>query len=322
MTRTRLPAHSPPRSLSVSIVRSVFAALLAALPVVIVDGASAQPPPLPVPATPTPMSDGVVATAQQSIGMMTIGNKEALGWIGGDGVVLASDEITTGVGRTASFVLANSDEVNSCYVADVNRGIHLAAFRCGGVEGEPLDIDPRYPATSTPVAAIVLASRADDKPVLGWVGGSVSTNDIEFMGVTRPRFSFTTATSTTTSAMTPDNAVGAVVVNGEGKVISTVMALPESGTDPLGATAKELGRLVSTALSLPPSFGAAAVISVGRRAIIPSGIGLIVGLIWGYFRRDGSLLVKVLGLSTLGLIGAVAVSLAAVLIVGPETLVS
>jgi hypothetical protein len=153
----------------------------------------------------------------------------------------------------------------------------------------------------------------------------VTANDLAFMGANRLQFSMWVNRSEQPAArpgiLDSENSTGAPVLDAEGRVISTILTAPEAGGQPIGTTPSELAKGVKKAAPLPATISSAAVLTVARRALIPAAVGLVLGLVWAMITRNGNILAKTLGLTALGLVGAIAYTLFTLLVVGPQTLI-
>ncbi|MEI2650691.1 MAG: hypothetical protein V9G12_00670 [Microthrixaceae bacterium] len=266
-----------------------------------------------------------LAAAQQSIGVVRIGERErsSTGWIAADGLVVTSDIIASEPGEAVTFTTGSAEPV-ACYTAVVERALHLAYLRCAELEGVALRVATGYPAPGVGVT-VALATPAGDAFGVTTEAGAVTANDIAFMGANRLQFSMWVNRSEQPAArpgiLDSENSTGAPVLDAEGRVISTILTSPDAGGQPIGTTPSELAKGVKKAAPLPATISSAAVLTVARRALIPAAVGLVLGLIWAMIARNGNILAKTLGLTALGLVGAVAYTLFTLLVVGPQTLI-
>lgn len=293
-----------------TVVRALAAAMLMALPLASPAPAAAQAPP----GTPSLPAEGVggepIVAARASIGTVKFNNKRsAPAWIAGPGIVVTAAASTRSIGASATFTAVGSERSSSCYVAVIEPPLGVAVLRCVSLATTGLAIDLRYPATGTPV---FLASGLLSEQ------GVVLRNDVDFMGGNHLQFSFDPATN---GLAVRDSLMARPVLTGEGKVVSTLLIAPEDGGPTLGSTPKDLSRAVSRAVELPDSFAEAAIMSVASRALIPGVAGLVLGIAWGAFTRNGTMLWKTVGLGAVGVLGAVAYSMLTLLAIGPETLI-
>lgn len=300
---------------------TIAASCLAAVPMVVpAPAAGAQTPPVAAPPV------DAVARVQQSVGVVRIrdGERTSTGWIAGDGLVVTSDVIADQPGKAVSFA-SGADEPVSCYAALVEPQRHLAFLRCAELEGAALDVATGYPEPGAPVTVAIASLTSGRQVQVTTEVGTVTANDFEFMNANRLQFStWVDASGELTSQrgiLTTGNSTGAPVLDGAGHVVSTILAAPDAGGQPIGTVPSELAKSIKQAEPLPATFSAAAVLTVARRSLIPAVVGLVIGLIWGAFARNGSLLAKTLGLTAVGLVGAVAYTLFTLLVVGPETLI-
>ena len=314
----------PTRPTLAILARAAAVACIAAIPLAVpAADSAAQPPPSSV-----GIDDAVAATSGASIGAAVIDQESGTAWIAGDGVVVTSSTVATEVGTSGFVMLAGSTEEHKCYVARIVDKLRIAVLRCDGLGGTALDVATAYPAPGTPVFA--LAARydksANDKRggvTLRTEGGTITANDFEFMGTTRPQFSIAAGGERlpATGILDDSDAVGVPIIGADGKVLSTVLTTPIDGGLPIGTTPSELSKQLHDAENLPATFNAAAVLTASRRAIIPVAVGFVLGLIWAAIKRNGSLLVSTLGLATLGLLGSIAYTAFTLLVVGPQTLI-
>jgi len=265
--------------------------------------------------------DAAVGTALASVGTATTDDGTAAAWVAADGVVVTSDLIADTVGASATFALFGSEDTVTCYLAVHRPEAHLAVLRCGDLSGDELVVAPKYPSPGTAVFNLRLDN--DDNPSVQ--GGQIIANNVEFMGSRRLQFSFLVAArddSSSGSTRAADAAVGTPVFNGEGQVVSMLLIAPEAGGAPLGLSPTQISDAVNEALPLPDSFRAAALRMVAKRSLIPGGIGLVAGLVWGLWRRTGSVTRRAAGLMAAGVMAAIAYSVFTLVVVGPQSLLS
>lgn len=266
-----------------------------------------------------------LAAAQQSIGVVRVGERErsSTGWIAADGLVVTSDIIASEPGEAVTFTTGSAEPV-ACYTAVVERALHLAYLRCAELEGVALRVATGYPAPGVGVT-VALATPAGDAFGVTTEAGAVTANDLAFMGANRLQFSMWVNRSEQPAArpgiLDSENSTGAPVLDAEGRVISTILTSPDAGGQPIGTTPSELAKGVKKAAPLPATISSAAVLTVARRALIPAAVGLVLGLVWAMITRNGNILAKTLGLTALGLVGAIAYTLFTLLVVGPQTLI-
>lgn len=265
--------------------------------------------------TPTPTGD-----VRDGLGVVRVTEKRAsIGWVAGPGVVITPDEFANQVGRSVLFIRHGTDAQSSCYVADRFEHIRLAALRCQSLAGPVIPITIAFPATGTPSSAAFLSIPAAGQIEL--VTGQIVDNDVRFMGKSRLQFSIPVAKDRG-QAITTRNVGGLPVINAEGQAISTLIVAPDEGGPPLGTNPGELRRIVADTARLPAAFPTAAIVSIARRAAIPTAVGAIAGLVWGLLSRNNTLLKKTLGLALVGVLSAVAYSVFMMLVIGPETLIA
>lgn len=254
------------------------------------------------------------APAMTGLGVAKFRKHTSLGWVAADGVVVTTDELGAAVGTTVTFTPDGTQRKVSCYVAAVRKPVHLQLLRCDGKLGTPIGIEPNYPAPGQPmfVASLAGATKIEMAPTV------VVANDVRFMGSNRIQFSI--------EAPPRDDGAnisrGAPVFNDQGKVASVLFVAPEDGGQPLGLRPSTISDEVEEVASLPASFGSAAVLAGARRAIAPTVIGLVGGLLWGLSSRNGTLLLKTVGLGFAGAVGGVLYTLFLAFAIGSDTLLS
>lgn len=278
--------------------------------------ASAQAPPQAV-----GIGDDVVNGVRPSLGIVAVGEDDrSVGWVAAKGVVVTSDVVAKEVGTSVTFTPLDSKAEVTCYVGDHDDGTRLSVLRCGQLDAPPLKIESRYPSPGTPVFVATLAAGT-----VGVEGGLIIANDVRFMGEKRLRLSFVadgeSGRAPSDGVLTYDDLPGSPVIDGSGSVVSTTFVSPVEGGQPLGVTPAELTRSVEKVLPLPASFASAAVITGGKRAIIPAAIGLVAGIIWGLLARNHTVVLKAIGLSAVGVIAVAGYSILTMLVVGPQALI-
>jgi hypothetical protein len=307
--------------------RMLVAAMLAAFGAELVAGgvpAGAQGIPTPPEAVGIPATNA--AAAQQSFGLVTGRSKTSLGWIAATGVVMTSDYAVDEVGTSATFTRPGTDRDYGCYVAVAKPQVHMSVLRCSGLSGTVLGVATQFPAPGTPVYVPALTNTAVDnidENAFVFEGGQLVDNNVSFMEATRLRFSYGVRKGSTRGGiLNATSAAGTPVLNAENKVVSVLFTFPEIGGQPLGMTPTEVSKAINEALPLPATFTSAAFLAIGRRAIIPVAVGLVLGLIWGLLSRNGTTVIKTLGLGMVGLLGAIGYSIFTVMVIGPQTLLA
>ena len=308
---SRPSARIAARLLAVVVMLGGFLPILVDAP-----AASAQnePPPAGIP-------DTTVANVRASLGIVTMNKETSLGWVAAAGVVVTSDRLANEVGVAATFGRDGSERSAVCYVAIVRPKIHLAVLRCAGLKGPSLSIESQYPAPGdsglqratlkgaarAPRSASRAARRRERRQVHERHSAPFQLrNEAGRIGVQLDRRC----------------GAGAPVFNDEGKVMSTLFIAAAEGGQPLGVRPIELINAVTEALSLPDTFASAAIVVVSKRAVIPAAVGLVIGLIWGGLARNGTILVKAIGMCLLGAVATGAYTLFVVFVVGPQTIIS
>lgn len=284
------------------------AAMLVAMP--IASPAGAQQPPAPVPGVIDPTA---------SMGTVTINKQPSLGWIAGPGIVVTTNRYAAQVGTSATFTRLRTEQSTGCYVAVVAPERLLSVLRCVRLPAADLDLDLRYPAPGTPATVTAVTSVVEDQIQVSSQTGALMSNDFRFMGSNQLQFSFGTSGD---GLLGENNFEGAPVTTAEGKVISTLMVAPADGGPALGTTPAQLSKIVNQAVGRPESFAEAAILSVLTRSWIPALVGLGLGLAWGAYSRNRTLLQKAFAGMFIGVFGAVAYSLFTLVVTGPETLIN
>lgn len=255
-----------------------------------------------------------------SIGTVSLKNSSGVGWIAESGLVVTSDVVVDAVGRAATFTSAANPDGVDCYVARIRARLHLALLRCTDLDGTPLKVATAYPTPGMPIEVFNVTD--DEVSTTVRQSGSITRNDMPFMGTTRPQFSTAVGSGQPESSiLAPGSETGSPVLGPDGRVVSTVLTSPDEGGLPIGTTPAELTREIDDAKDLPETFNAAAILTLARRAVIPVAAGFVIGLIWGVVARSGNLLAKTFGIASFGLVVAVGYTVFALIVVGQASLV-
>lgn len=245
----------------------------------------------------------------------------SLGWVAADGVVVTRAAATDEVGRSAEFTRIGTARTYDCWVAERPPALQISVLRCDGLVGPRFELSDAFPSPGNNVVALYL----ERDGTLQLAPTTVVANDVKFMGESRVRFGLSVVTPTSPTAppgaIAARTIVGAPVMNEDGTIVSTVLAAPRNGGQPIGTNVADVRRQIRSAETLPPSFAAAAMYTIGRHALIPVLVGLVVGVLWTIASRGHRGLAKILGLPAVGLLLTAAYAVLGALAIGPETLV-
>ncbi|MEZ5321799.1 MAG: hypothetical protein R2698_06970 [Microthrixaceae bacterium] len=295
-------------------IRDRVGPILAAMAAVAVCVAWVPPRDAPTGATVRGVDVPTVTATNDSLGVIEWREDFTIGWVAAPGVVMTGTQEDLPIGESVKYTPAGSSNSVNCYVASMNERQRLAALRCPTDKLKPLEIERRYPMTGTPVTSFRLVY-----PAIEPVAGTVTNNAFLFMGENHLQFDFNVGPQGGAS-IASETYVGTPVIDSEGKVLTVLMAAPNMGGRPIGASNAAIVKQRDTALSRPDSFSAAATSTAARHALIPALVGLGIGLLYGLSKRSSAFLGYAVAGGFLGAVVAVVYVLFQAVVIGPQTL--
>jgi len=258
----------------------------------------------PEPPSSVGISDAVVATAKQSVGIVKLAGWRGTGWIAAPGVVVTDYHVAEVATNQQTFRLNGSTTDVDCYTVVANPALDIAVLRCSDLDAPPLPLRSEPVALDTPVFAVGYPGGEH----LMATGGVVTSLGEQALGSSRLGY----------RVYVIPGSSGSPVMDERGHVVSTVI-----GTDfqhAVGSRASEIRPLVALGDDAPSSITMAVIELAAWRSLIPAVAMLLIAgfLCW---RAGGRWVLKTTAWVAFALAGVAIFTMIQVFSVGSPVLV-